>query len=193
MDGLSTVTTPRAQAVLDALARETSSLYAVLDTARDDDVLPWVRAVGEPVVCLYDGWQAEELSDVAPYLVALPSHGPARGDLVRRAWGAAWGVYLASDLDMRELRRHLRRFLRVTVEGRGRMLFRYYDPRVLRAFLPTCSLEEANTFFGPIDCFISEGHTGESLTRFTVTPEGVAAEALALPEATEFDPPRLVD
>ena len=187
------MTTPRAQAVLDALARESTALYALLDAARDDAVLPWVREAGEPVACLYDGWQADELSDVAPYLVALPPGSAARGDLVRRAWGAAWGVYLASDLELRELRRHLRRFLRVAVQGRGRMLFRYYDPRVLRAFLPTCTLEEANAFFGPVDCFITEGHTGESLTRFTVTPEGVAVDALALPEATALDPPRLVD
>jgi hypothetical protein len=60
------------------------------------------------------------------------------------------------------------------------MLFRYYDPRVLRAFLPTCTLEEANTFFGPVDAFVAEGHAGESLLRFRVTPDGVETETDAI-------------
>ena len=37
------------------------------------------------------------------------------------------------------------------------MLFRYYDPRVLRAFLPTCTRDELRTVFGGIECFWIEG------------------------------------
>jgi hypothetical protein len=36
------------------------------------------------------------------------------------------------------------------------MVFRYYDPRVLRAYLPTCSIGELRTVFGPIECFWME-------------------------------------
>ena len=178
--------TTREDVVLDRLQGEPSALYAILDAARDDEVLPWVRECGAPTECLYDGWQAQELLDVAPFLVSLDD--PAvRADLVARSWGRAWGVFLASGAEMREVRRHLRRFLRVRVEGSGRMLFRYYDPRVLRAFLPTCTLEEANGFFGPVDAWWSEGHTGESITRFTVTPDGVDAAFEALPDPLEPD------
>ncbi len=165
---------------LASLAREESPLYAVLDAARDEMVLPWIRESGAHALSLYDGWQADELADVAPYLVAVPRGSDALGDLLANAWGRAWGVFLASGAEPRDLRRHLRRFLRVRVEHRGRMLFRYYDPRVLRAFLPTCTLEEANTFFGPVDAFVAEGHAGESLLRFRVTPDGVETETDAI-------------
>lgn len=173
--------TTREDVVLERLGAEATAVYAILDAASDEDVLPWVRGAGAPFACLYDGWQAQELLDVAPYLVSLDDP-TARGDLVARAWGRCWGVFLSSGAELRELRRHLRRFLRVRVEGSGRMLFRYYDPRVLRAFLPTCTLEEANTFFGPVDAWWSEGHGGESITRFTVTPDGVDAAFEALPD-----------
>lgn len=174
----------RQDIVLARLGSEVSALYGILDAARDEEVLPWLRAAGARYACLYDGWQAQELLDVAPYLISLDD--PAvRADLVARAWGRAWGVFLASAAEMHELRRHLRRFLRVHVEGAGRMLFRYYDPRVLRAYLPSCTLEEANTFFGPIDAWWSEGHAGESIMRFTVSPSGVVAAFEALPDPLE--------
>lgn len=172
--------TAREAIVLAGLGGEGSRVYGILDAARDDAVLPWIRSARVPSACLYDGWQAQELLDVAPYLVALDDPAALR-DLVTRCWGRAWGVFLASGAELAELRRHLRRSLRVRVEGAGRMLFRYYDPRVLRAFLPTCTLAEANAFFGPIDAWWTEGHAGESLTRFTITPAGVDASVEALP------------
>jgi hypothetical protein len=58
---------------------------------------------------------------------------------------------------MKNLRRHLRSFLRVTDEAGRRLIFRYYDPRVLRVYLPTCWPSELRDVFGPIDCFLMEG------------------------------------
>jgi hypothetical protein len=167
------------------LERETCPLYAIVDAARDARVLPWVKEQGSNAVCLYDGWRGEELSDVAPYLVATPSGSRAFDTLIEMAWGESWGVFLASNAEARELRRHLRRFLRVMVKGHGRMLFRFYDPRVLGAWLPTCTTEEATTFFGPIEHFVAEGHSGESLTRFASTANGIAAETLSLPDEVQ--------
>ena len=36
------------------------------------------------------------------------------------------------------------------------MLFRYYDPRVLRVFLPAFSAADAADFFGPVAAFAAE-------------------------------------
>jgi hypothetical protein len=41
--------------------------------------------------------------------------------------------------------------------------FRYYDPRVLRRFLPSFLAEEAGGFFGPIQRFYLEGDTASDL------------------------------
>jgi len=46
------------------------------------------------------------------------------------------------------------------------LIFRYYDPRVLRAYLPTCSPAELNTFFGPVTAFITEGENPGEILEF---------------------------
>ena len=38
-----------------------------------------------------------------------------------------------------------------------KVLFRFYDPRVLRVFLPTCTPKEVLEFFGPIKRYVLEG------------------------------------
>ena len=47
------------------------------------------------------------------------------------------------------------------------MLFRFYDPRVLRDFLPQCSPEEVTNFFGPVTQFLMADASGQKLLRFT--------------------------
>jgi hypothetical protein len=46
------------------------------------------------------------------------------------------------------------------------MVFRYYDPRVLRVYLPTCVTVELRTVFGPIECFWMEGESPEKMLEF---------------------------
>ena len=43
-------------------------------------------------------------------------------------------------------------------EGGQEYFFRYYDPRVLRKYLPTCTPEEVRSFFGPVRSFIAENN-----------------------------------
>jgi hypothetical protein len=45
-------------------------------------------------------------------------------------------------------------------------MFRYYDPRVLRVYLPTCQPNELRTVFGPIRSYLVEGEDGKSLIEF---------------------------
>ena len=80
-------------------------------------------------------------------------------------WGNSWGVFLRIG-DFSRLRPHLRSFLRVTDEAGTVMFFRYYDPRVLRAYLPTCQPEELRAVFGPIDSYLVEGEDGTSLIEY---------------------------
>lgn len=59
--------------------------------------------------------------------------------------------------------KHLRKILVVTGDDGNEMYFRYYDPRVLRVFLPTCEPVQLREFFGPIDAFIAEDGSGNML------------------------------
>lgn len=138
-----------------ALEAQGSSLYAVLDAARDPRILTLLQESDAEFRSLYDGKSADTLADCAPYL-ARPAMDPLLLEsLVMDGWGKSWGVYCASALPLDELRKHLRKYLMVLVKERP-VYFRYYDPRVLRTFLPTCTAAETREFFGPVEAYFVE-------------------------------------
>ncbi len=47
------------------------------------------------------------------------------------------------------------------------MYFRFYDPRVLRIFLPTCDRSQILEFFGPVKIFICEDEDPEHILLFS--------------------------
>jgi hypothetical protein len=141
-------------------------LWMVLDAARDEAVYPFVREHFPDAACLYSGEPAEALRTVAPYLVRLYPDRPASHELVSRAWGENWGIFAAAQARPEQLRRHFRYFLRVR-DDRGRhLLFRFYDPRVLRVYLQSCNVRELWLFFGIISAFFAEGEDPATLLRF---------------------------
>ena len=46
------------------------------------------------------------------------------------------------------------------------MLFRYYDPRVLSLYLPTCNAEEVTSLFGPVSRFLMESDGVKAVLMF---------------------------
>jgi hypothetical protein len=155
------------QRALDALSAEADPLFAVLDSARRPRVPELLRESAEEYRSLYDGLQAESLASVAPYLVRLPRGTRLLPRLVREGWGHRFGIYLTHPGSLAEVRAHLRRFLMVENEvTRRRLYFRYYDPAVLRLFLPTCSALQREDFFRQISSFSAESRGGDVL-RFT--------------------------
>lgn len=140
--------------------------YAILDGARDPAVHPMVLRSRLPARCLYIGDLHPDLAAAAPWLVQLPKAEPATRALFERAWGSAWGVFVQSSVGMAALHRHCRTLLRVEDERRKRMLFRYYDPRVLRVYLPTCTVSELHLFFGPVERYVVEGEEPDRILEF---------------------------
>lgn len=137
-------------------AAQRQPIYAVVDAARSPAVLSELTTHGELYYSLYDGPEGEVLADVAPYLVALPPQSALLSALLRDHWGDSRFTLLFADADFKNVRRQLRRFLMVEDEAGKQMYFRFYDPRVLRTFLPTCTPAECLDFFGPIAWFVLE-------------------------------------
>jgi hypothetical protein len=133
-----------------------TELYAVLDGARDPRIHELVGISELARRCLYAGRLPAELLEVAPYLVHLQPDTAFTRTLLAAGWGHAWGIWLVSAAPFEQLRRHLRRLLQVKDERGRQLLFRYYDPIVLAAFLPTCTAAELAELFGPIDAFLVE-------------------------------------
>jgi hypothetical protein len=148
--------------------RRQPNLYAILDAARDEQIYPGLRrlAATEEILCLYQGQAAMELASVAPYLVCLGSSNRVFDWLWEHGWGENWGVFHWSQVSPRTLREHFRRLTLIRTENGARLLFRFYDPRVLREFLPTCDREQLRDMFGPIHAFMAESDDGGSVVTF---------------------------
>lgn len=135
---------------------ELRDIWMILDGARDRAIFRMLLEGGLEYSCLYSGPIPSALEIAAPFLVQLEYQDKATRRLLERAWGNSWGVVLKCDRSLNNLRRHLRQFLIVRDSRGNRLLFRYYDPRVMRAYLPTCLSDELETLFGPIQCFWTE-------------------------------------
>lgn len=188
--------------LLPLLGEEQGRLYAVLDPAADPRILPLVRASGEPYVSLFQqregGARALELS---PHLVALSGASDLLEELIDEGSGHSWGVYLSSHAGLEEVRGRLRRLLMVDADPADRaapsVLFRFYDPRVLRVFLPAAGPAHLAAFFGVVTTWIAEGSDAGTVRRFraevpTSTParmlrfEAEQCAALAAGAEAEF-------
>jgi len=148
---------PRHKAVLSLLYGYGQQVFAVLDAAREDRLPAFLQAYGVEHFSLYQGDSGDQLKDVAPYVALLPKKSQLLPMLMKEGWGKSWGIYLNSDAELAKVRDHLRKLLTVKDEDDRLLYFRFYDPRVLRVFLPTCTSQEATDFFGPVSRFVMEG------------------------------------
>jgi hypothetical protein len=140
----------------------------LLDSARDDRAMPLVRRNRIDHRCLFRGRLAPELAAAAPYLVSLERRSTVTRAVVGTWWGGSLGVFVRSQAILQDLVRHFRQFLRVRDEAGREFFFRFYDPRVLRVYLPTCTSAELRTFFGPVELFSMEGEEEDTMVEMSL-------------------------
>jgi uncharacterized protein DUF4123/FHA domain-containing protein len=156
-------TANKTAAVLNQFATRTAPLYCLLDAACDQTIPSLLALAQEQKQCLYDGESATELANWAPYLVKLPPGSPFTKVLLDLGWGKGWASYFVSHAPFEEIRHHFRKFLMVQVQGGEEVYFRFYDPRVLREFLPTAIASEVTIFFGPVQEWLIESEKPETM------------------------------
>jgi hypothetical protein len=140
--------------------------WVIVDGARDAHIARAVDRSSQEKCCLFAGNISPQLKAVAPYLIRLDRGDDFTDYVIENGWGNAWGVFFSSSASLETLRKHFRKFLRVTDYAGRRLLFRYYDPRVLSVYLPTCNDEELTTMFGPIERFIVESDEGAKVVEY---------------------------
>lgn len=139
---------------LDQLHRFASNgyLFALLD-ATDQILVPHKAKLLGPTkaVSLFTGTANEWHWTVAPYLFQVDSE--LLDWIAKKLWKEPWGIFAMSKATMEELRLHFKKFLMVKLPDGKQWLFRYYDPRILKAYLPACEPWELQKFFGPIRAY----------------------------------------
>jgi|GEM_PF-2984301 len=139
------------------LNKELSPRYALVDAAlwgNDMDDLLFSDAIYRS---LFRGAMLQQHKTVAPYLADLHLNEDFinkikqnKNQIERRV------TWLHSELGIDDLRKHLRRFLRMKTESGMYIYFRFYDPYVANCVLPNLTQEQLNDFFAPIDYMITE-------------------------------------
>ena len=156
----------------------TMNLFAVLDGAS----VPGLRQVlheQEPEYwCLFPGDLEPDMAEVAPYLVGLSPESGFTHWLLSNGWGNHWGIFVVTSAEIRDMRAHFRSLVKVYDADGKAMYFRFYDPRVLRRFLPTCHAGELAELFGPTSWFAAEGEDEATMLRFRLGDLGLETETV---------------
>jgi hypothetical protein len=159
-------------------------VYALLDAASVAGLLDRLHAAPRPAFeCLLHGELAPDVAHVAPYLVALEREGALTDWVLAHGWGNHWASFALARCDLRPLWFHLRALTIVHGPDGNPKLFRYYDPRVLRVFLPTCSAGQIVQMFGPVGSFVVEAAPATSALVFAQAGGALQRSERAIPTA----------
>ncbi|MEO9052224.1 MAG: DUF4123 domain-containing protein [Ginsengibacter sp.] len=152
--------------------------YVILDAARILHDLKTAQELQKNFINLYQD-QAELLDCVAPYLFSYQSNSEFEGWLSEKVWGTTGGIFIATQFSMEEIYKHFQKFLFVKTEDGQQFYFRFYDPRVLRIFLPTCEEQQLKEFFGPVQKFICEDEDSAFALLFSFDGKQLLTERVA--------------
>jgi hypothetical protein len=148
------------------LFRQNYFTYTVLDGASVPDLPVKLHEMKARNICLYRGELEPDIVYVAPYLVHLIPETEFTNWLLAECWGKHWGIFAQTPISLTGMRKHFRSLLTVYDETGNPLLFRFYDPRVFLKYLPTCTTEEVETFFGTVNYYFAEVEDATELRRY---------------------------
>lgn len=153
-------------------------LYAVVDAVKDYRLAVASRdMLGEPLRPLFKK-APRHMERVGPYLARIQctTRYPEYMKLwSERLWDNA-GFFFLTNAWPQAVRSHLRMLFKVRDEQGNKFYFRFYDPRVMRAYLPTCTAKECRTFFGPIRSILVEGEAYPEMHHYRAGTAAVQLE-----------------
>lgn len=133
--------------------------FAVVDAAQDDRLYPLIQQCAGRA-CLLSGKLAPVVAAAAPYVIAVDEAEPLIGMWRQHGGGRNWGWLCETTLALDGLRRHLRKFLQVSLPDGMVAQFRFYDPRVLTVYLPSAPPDQLGQWFDGVHQFAVEGMEG---------------------------------
>lgn len=152
-----------AEFLLEKAESSDCKLYGIVDSARNDEVFRYLIIGNVKYKSLFEGTMDVQSFGVSGFLVECEKESPLFQWMTTEGWGNSSCVFFTSKLSFEELFSHFQQFNRVYLEEDKVVLFRYYDPRVLRTYLPSCNREEVEAFFGGVEHFYLESEDPETL------------------------------
>ncbi len=148
------------------------NVFALLDGARDRKIEPMLNQCGHDYQCLYSGNISYALKRAAPHIVHLQRQSLFTRKLLQRCWGNSWGIFAITPptVELSKVRNNCRRMAKVEAPNGKTLIFRYYDPRVMRKFLPSCETNALHQVFGPVSTYAMESEDSGALLLHSITP-----------------------
>jgi hypothetical protein len=139
------------------------NIFCIIDAAIDDNLYHEIKNSGWDYRCLYKKgvhYEGERLTDAlaatAVYLLLLDPDKVPVEQFIGRQLGKHRVIFLQANASIGELTDHFSGLLKAMDENGNLFNFRYFDPRILRVYLPTCTEEEKHIFYGPAQIFWAE-------------------------------------
>ena len=154
--------------IIQQLFSNVTRTYMVIDGAVVPDLPTKLFEMRPQHYCLFTGDLEPDMQEVAPYLVRLLPRTPFTEWVLDAFWGNHWGIFIQSRYSIQDMRTHFRSLVNVYDEKAVSMIFRFYDPQVMRRFLPTCNQGEVKMFFGKVDTYLAELEDDKNLVRYQI-------------------------
>lgn len=126
--------------------------YALVDTTRHTEL--YERIMQEAAhLCLYTDIEAIRLARYAPYCLDLDSCPLFTQWWFANAgqgWQQHWGWMFQSRLNLQALQHHFKKITYVELPNHQKLLWRFYDPRVLKKTLPSLNQTQTTQAFGAL-------------------------------------------
>jgi hypothetical protein len=162
--------------------------FILLDAARMGGDILNAKGLNPDFDSLYRGKSEAHLAAVSPYLFSIQHNTEFENWFLQKGWGDSWGILVFSNSELKTLVKHFRQFLMILTEDKKDLYFRFYDPRVLRIFLPTCNREQLKEFFGPVEYFVCEDEEPGSALIFSLHDEELKIKRITKDEVIAFNP-----
>ncbi|WP_428034722.1 DUF4123 domain-containing protein [Amphritea sp.] len=127
--------------------------YAVIDGAQVSELQAKLSASKHSYVCLWSGELDSDLKQVAPYLVQLKRDSNFTLWLLENGWANNWNIFVSAKSSIKMVRKHLRKFLTVVTDDGETLIFRFYDPRIMKAFMRNIDGQQSQQLFQDIVAF----------------------------------------
>lgn len=160
------------------------NLHIILDAARATEPnLIKARELNPAGISLYRGMLEEKIETLGPFVFPFVHPTPFSDFYLNDGWGFSWGIFAVSDLPSEQIFHHFRQFIRIKkADSSEEFYFRFYDPRVLRTFLPTCDAHQLRSFFGNLNYLVAEDEDPSFCLKYSVQNQELKTERLSAKE-----------
>ncbi len=147
------------------------NVFAIIDGAALQSLYNKLQNTDVEHQCLYTGFIADELEEVAPYLVKLESKHAFTDWLLKEGYGKNSISFIKSHNTIKRLAKHFQNYTLVDLEQESPndpdkafyVFYAFYDPRVVGGHMNGMSQAELLDFFKPIVSYYCESSNNSSL------------------------------